>query len=329
MIKIIRYTSNKVEKIEYQELLELEISPKENVWVCLENPTQIEEEQIFHKFDIHPLTVDDSRRAKFIGSLKRHQHKPKIEDYDKYLFVVFHKIEAIKNEINFNQKQLNTFLGKNFIITLTYEKFKSIDIVFNMIEKSPELIKKGPDFIFHLVIDEIVDNALDFLENIESEINKIESDLFRNIQKNTLNSIWEVKKQLNLFRRTVFYQKDILFRLSRGEFSLITKGEAFYYRNVYDHLMRAWDLTESYREMMLGLMDAYHSITANKLNEIMKVLTIICTIIMPLSFIAGIYGMNFEIMPELKWKYGYPFALFLMLFIVIAMLIFFKKKKWF
>jgi magnesium transporter len=330
MIRVLKKSENSIiEKSDVLSISEWDFNPKENIWIHLDNPEPDIEKQIFDKFNIHILAVEDAHRGKFLDDMSENQHNPKIEDYEKYLFVVFHKIEVVKGGIKFKQKQLNAFIGENWLITLAYEKFVTIDTVFESVRNNPGHLQKGPDFIFHLILDEIVDKAVPFLENIENYIEEIEYKIFNDPSQSTLNSILQLKKILNRFRRSIFYQKEILFRLSRGEFALITREESIYYRNVYDHLLRALDLIDSFKENIIGLIDCYLSAVSNRLNSIMKVLTVITTIMMPLTFIAGVYGMNFRFIPELEWSFGYPLILLLMLGIGVSMVVYFKRKKWF
>jgi magnesium transporter len=226
-------------------------------------------------------------------------------------------------------RQINVFLGESFIVTHHYEPSKAITDARSACEKNPQLFSRGPDFIYHLILDDIVSNYSPVLDRFDEAIEALEDAVFRrNATNRTLAMILAMKRTVFRMRRITTYQREMVFRLSRGEFALVTQDEIAYYRNVYDHLERATDLTESYRDVLTGLLDAYMSMSANRLNEVMKVLTIISTFFLPLTFVAGVYGMNFEHMPELHWKYGYLFAWGIMAAISVVMFVYFRRKKW-
>jgi magnesium transporter len=195
-------------------------------------------------------------------------------------------------------------------------------------------LERGPDYVYHLILDRIVDQYTPILDAFDDEIDQLEDEIFGKMNSHTLSKILNMKRQVFSMRRITTYQREMVYRLSRGEFDLITDDEIAYYRNVFDHLVRAAELAESYRDILAGLVDAYLSMTSNRLNEIMKVLAIISTFFLPLTFIVGVYGMNFDTstspynMPELKWVFGYPFAWGVMIMTAIVMFIYFKRKKW-
>jgi magnesium transporter len=197
-----------------------------------------------------------------------------------------------------------------------------------MVIKNPQNLGRGIDFRFHLIIDEVVDSYTPILDSLDTSIDTMEDEVFHNPTQQSMLGILHLKKNIMTIRRVAVYQREMLNRLSRGEFSLITEEEEVYYRNVYDHLVRMSDLTDSYRDIVSGLRDAYLSVTNNRLSQDMKVLTIISTIFLPLSFITGFYGMNFRVIPLVEMEYGIGVAALFMLFVAIAMLWIFKRNKW-
>jgi magnesium transporter len=307
------------------------------IWVDLNEPTVEEEERILGEiFKFHPLTIQDCRHER--SSSHRGEHLPKVEDYGRYLFVIINALETIprhhEHRGSFHTRQINAYLGENFIVTHHYQPSPAIRQSAQLCERNALLLERGPDYIYHLILDTIVDEFTPILDRFDEEIEKLEDEVFNRLTDKTLPKILGMKRDVFRLRRISTYQREMVNRLSRGEFQLVSEKEIAYYRNVYDHLVRAAELSESYRDILTGILDAYLSMTSQKLNEIMKVLTLFSTYFLPLTFIAGIYGMNFDPdyspfnMPELRWFLGYPFSLGLMLAVVVAMFIYIKRKKW-
>jgi magnesium transporter len=310
------------------------------IWIDLDNPTPEEEETLLiHFFLFHHLAVEDCQRERLLPQTG--DHYPKVEDYHDYIFVIFNPVERPVEEISdteeeesrmvcvhFPTRQVNAFLGKAFLVTHHYEPSRAIRYVQEFVQKNPQTLGRGPDYIFHVIIDEIVDNYTPVIEYFDDQLDILEQSIFENYQSVTLSRILSLKKGIVRLRKITTYQREILNRLSRGEFPLISSDEMLYYRNVYDHLVRIADLVESYRENVAGLLEAYLSVNSNKMNQVMKVLTVISTIFLPLTFLSSIYGMNFHHMPELDWEYGY-FALWAVLLIIAgSMMYLFKSKGW-
>lgn len=332
-----------IEEIDLETLRSILATPPSEAritWTDLCNPTPDEEDLILAKvFNFHPLAILDCRRERLTPG--RGDHLPKVEDYGRYLFSIINPIELaegsrekIIEEMEVRTRQINVFLGESFIVTHHYEPSPAITDVVSTCERNPVHLGRGPDFIYHLILDDIVDQLTPLLDRFDDQIDMLESEIFADNNKLTLSKILNMKRQVFSLRRITSYQREMVYRLSRGEFPLITQNEIAYYRNVFDHLVRAAELAESYRDILTGLLDAYLSMASNRLNEVMKVLAIISTFFLPLSFVASIYGMNFDPdtsplnMPELRWFFGYPFALCIMAAIALVMFIFFKRKKW-
>lgn len=347
MVTILAYHNEKIRQLTIPELFRLRSEPGYDetiVWVDMDNPTEQEEETILiHFYLFHHLAVEDCQRERLEPD--EGDHYPKVEDYRDYLFIIFNPVdlpvesaaaiwEGEEDEedrlisIRFPTRQINTFLGKNFLVTHHYEHSVSIESAQKLCIKSPHTLERGPDYLFHLIIDQIVDHYAPLMDYFDDLISSMEISIFKKPHSSTLSRLLSMKKGIQQLRKITTYQREILSRLSRGEFALIAVEEMAYYRNVYDHLVRIVDLTETYRDLINGLMDAYLSVTSNKLNEIMKVLTMLSTIIMPMTLITGIYGMNFQYMPELGWKYGYLLVWFAFALVAGGMVVFFKRRGW-
>jgi len=189
-------------------------------------------------------------------------------------------------------------------------------------------MSKGMDFLLYEIMDRLIDNYFPILDDFDEVIDELEYEAFHNPTRETLDRIFKLKRDVTSLRRITGPQRDIFNRLSRDSFPVISRRSAPYFRDVYDHLARISDLSDSYKDLTAGLMEAYLMVVSNRLNEIIKVLTLSATIILPLTVITGIYGMNFDFMPGINWRYGYFFVLGVMAMVGLGLLFFFKKRKW-
>ncbi len=214
------------------------------------------------------------------------------------------------------------------LITHHYAPLPCVEDGQKYLARHADGLGRGPDYVFHLILDGIVDEYAPVVERITDRLDKLETKLFTRPSSELLARLLRVKRQVSYLRKTLILEREVLARLLRGEFKLVEARELVYYRNVYDHLVRYTELIESAREMVSDLMQTHLSASSQKLNEVMKALTMISTIGLVCGLIAGIYGMNFENLPEKNWEYGYPFALGLMVVAAVAAFLFFRWKKW-
>ena len=291
------------------------------VWVDMESPTEADEQVLLDVFKFHPLTVEDCRE---------NRHYPKIEEFPGYLYFIVHGVRADTSPDHFNTIELDGFLGRNYVITYHHDMFRSIDNVKQLIRTSPIACQRGAPFLLYQILDQIVDYYSPVLDDFDERIDKLEDDIFtlKSPNNEILAEIMDLKRGVLRLRRISSKQMEILYRMSRGEFSLIDQQMLPFYRDIYDHLIRVTDLAESYRDLISGSLEAYLSVVSNRLNEIMKVLTIFSAIMLPLTFIAGVYGMNFEHMPELATRYGYFVVWGIMIVVALGMLGLFWRAGW-
>src|SRR5215208_8129406 len=291
------------------------------IWVDMESPGEVDERVLLDVFHFHPLTVEDCRE---------NRHYPKIEEFDGYLYFIVHGVRADISLERFNTIELDGFLGPNYVITYHHEIFRSINNVKQQLRTTPVACHRGTAFLLHQILDQVVDYYSPVLDDFDERIDRLEDDIFTLKRPNNqiLAEVMDLKRSVLRLRRISGKQMDILHRMSRGEFSLITEEMRPFYRDVYDHLVRVVDLAESYSDLISGSLEAYLSVVSNRLNEIMKVLTIFSVIMLPLTFIAGIYGMNFDNMPELHSRFGYYAVWAIMIVVAVGMLLFFKKRGW-
>jgi magnesium transporter len=304
------------------QLPELLQEPDAVIWVDMESPTAADEQVLLDVFKFHPLTVEDCRE---------NRHYPKIEEFPGYIYFIVHGVRADTSPDRFNTIELDGFLGKNYVITYHHDIFRSIINVKQLLRTSPIACQRGPAFLLHQILDQIVDFYSPVIDDFDGRINELEETIFnlRRPNNEILAQIMELKRSVLRLRRISNKQMDILLRMSRGEFhALIPEDMRPFYRDIYDHIVRVTDLAESYRDLISGSLEAYLSVVSNRMNEIMKVLTIFSAVMLPLTFIAGVYGMNFENMPELHSRYGYYGALIVMGVVAVGMLIFFWRRGW-
>lgn len=302
------------------KLKELQQKKDAIFWLDMENMQKKESEEILSGiFKFHPLAVEDCINI---------SHHPKMDDYCDYLFIIVHGVSKGNKNSDFHTDEINIFMGKNYIVTYHDKKFSFIDETFSKIEKNPLLIKQGPANILYYLMDYLVESYTPVIESLDKLIDTIENEIFKNPTDETLNKIFTLKRRIMRLKRISTYQREVFLELSHTNSPLIEKNMLIYFRDVYDHLLRLSDLADSYRDTATSAIDIYLSAVSNRLNSVMKVLTIIATIMMPLTLIAGIYGMNFEYMPELKMRYGYFYVLGIMVILTLYMIHIFRKKKW-
>jgi magnesium transporter len=330
MVTIYQYTSTELRRLTLKEFAAALHSEEGVFWVDLQDPNDAEEETIMVSLlDLHPLAIEDCQKGK-----DEDGHLPKVEDFGDYLFVIFNPVESSprgegrSSTVEIRTTQLSAVLGRRLLMTHHYRPQPSITNTASLLAKNPQLLGRGPDFLFHMIIDDVVDRYNPILDALDQAVDDLEEDVFGSPGQDTMERILMIKKSIMTIRRLSVYQREMLYRLSRGEFSLITHDEMIYYRNVYDHLVRMTDLAESYRDMTAGLLDAYLSVTSNRLNQVMKVLTIISTIFLPLSVITGFFGMNFKYLPAAEWEYGVLATTAVMLLVAGGMLWVFRRRRW-
>jgi len=279
-------------------------------------------DQIGKKFDIHSLTLEDILNT---------NHRPKMEDLEKHIFLVLKMLSYDKQRKDILIEHVSFILGNNYVLTFQEEEKRDVfDPVRSRIRTAKGRIRKlGADYLLYSLMDTIIDNYFRILENLGEDIEQIEDRALRQPTSETISWIHRVKREVLFLRKIVWPLRDILSELQKSESDLLHETTDVYWRDLYDHVVQIIETTEIYRDMVSGIQELYLSSMSNKLNEVMKVLTIIATIFIPLTFIAGVYGMNFESMPEIKWRFGYFFAWVIMVIIGAGMIAFFKRKKWF
>ncbi|WP_310991981.1 magnesium/cobalt transporter CorA [Aequorivita marina] len=271
-------------------------------------------------FELHPLIQED---------IVTTNQRPKIDEYDDYLFIVFKMLHYNENE-QLVQEHVSLVMGKDYVVTFQESEGDVLDDLRNRLEQARGRIRSsGADYLMFAILDAIVDNYFTVVEFLSNKVELLEDRLFDdNEDSNITQEIQDLKKEILKIRRAVLPLREVINRLDKIENPLIEQRTNKYIRDLYDHIIQVNESVEIYRDMIWGLMDMYMTTISNKMNEVMKVLTIMASIFIPLTFLAGIYGMNFENMPELHYRYSYYILLGVMVLVFFGMIWYFKKKKW-
>lgn len=290
-------------------------------WINIDGLHEVDViEKIGKPLGLHSLVLEDILHT---------EQRPKMEDFEDYLFITSRMLSYDDRMDRVNAEQFSLVLGTNYIIS-----FQEIEgDIFNPIRerlrrKTGRIRKVGADYLAYALMDAIVDNYFVVLEKLGEKIESLEESLITDPGPDTLNAIHYLKRELIFLRKSVWPLREVINGMERLESALILDRTSIFLRDVYDHTIQVIDIIETFRDVVSGMMDVYLSSISNRMNEVMKVLTIIATIFIPLTFIAGIYGMNFKYMPELEWHWGYPLVLFIMAILAIFMLFYFRKNRW-
>ncbi len=328
-MEIIAYIENEPQvrrNVPTNELAELLERDDAVVWVDVDvrNSEELKEAEVVYKeiFKFHHLTIEDCSEAR---------NQPKVEEFPDYLFFIVHGVMPQTKTSNFLTKELDGYLGKNFVVTNRNEEFRSIEAVKRQIEQNPRPFKKGAAFLLHQILDKIVDFYMPIVDDFDAAITELEDRVYETDTggHEILEEIMDLRRSVARLKRISTRQLEVLYRISHGEFPQIPEDILPFYRDVHDHLLRITDLAESYRDLVSGLFEIHFSVTANKTNDVMKFLALISATMLPLTLLAGIYGMNFSYMPLLRSQYGYFITLGVMILIFSALIIYFWRKGWF
>ncbi|ULG72469.1 magnesium/cobalt transporter CorA [Macrococcus brunensis] len=287
------------------------------VWVDMSEPTMHENLLLSQFFHFHPLSIEDAVSVR---------QRPKYKEYDDYLFYVFHAIDLK----TMKPEEIDVFINDILVVTYHKEHSEEVDKVWNMMINKKDNSKASTSEIMFLTLDAIVDNYFPFVYELEDKVFSFEDRHSVDISTEVLiEETFDLREDLLLIRRTVLPMRDLVYRLLEGRIMPLSKKQKIFLHHINDHLIKQVEMIESSREMTADIRDNYISLNSFKMNNIMKILTIYSVIFMPLTLLAGIYGMNFDVMPELHWKYGYLGVWVVMLVITFGMIVYFRQKNWF
>lgn len=295
------------------------------VWVDFEASSPQEDEPILRKtFGFHPLAIDDALQE---------SHVPKIDDWGQYLYIVLHAVVFdAKKEQELDTLELDIFVGKNYIVTHHDQPIEAVEHIWKAVHRDERHLKQGSDHLLYRILDDVAGSFMPVIEALDDEIDHLEDEIFKDPNNTTLEHIFMLKRSVLHLRRIVGPQREVLNKLARDDNKVIDSQERVYFRDVYDHLARMQDIIESMRDLVAGTLDTYLSVVNNRMNEIMKTLTVITTLFMPLAFITGFFGMNFfqPSTPLDIWT-GMPAFIITLLFtllIPLAMFVWIRRRRW-
>jgi magnesium transporter len=315
-----RASSEILPQVPLEQLPALLAEPGTVVWVDLFDAiTDADMAIVRDVFKFHPLAIEDCFEARA---------HPKIDEYDGYLYLITHGLRAGSTAESVDVVELDAFVGKNYLVTHHNQPSRSVAAVSELALKSGLVLRRGPMALLHALLDRQVEGLEEQIDAVEERISQLEDAVFARPSNSHIVSLLAVKRNILQLRRWMAKQREVMLRLGRREFPAVSENEARLFRDVHDHLVRINDLLENFREMLTSIQEAYLSVTSNRLNEIMKFLTIFTAILMPLTVITGIYGMNFEHMPELHERWGYPAVLAAMAVLAGSVLVYFRRRGW-
>ncbi len=320
-LSVLSYSRTEYDYKDVKGIEEIEIDESKVTWiniVGLHDTSLIE--KIGKRFGLHPLLLED---------IVNTSQRPKMEDYKDYLFIVMKMLHYFKEEDEVHSEQISIILGSNLIITFQEEEKDCFDNLRTRIRKKKGIVtQKKADYLTYSLMDAIVDDYFSILEEVGEDIEILEHEVINKPRDNTLQTLHELKREIIFLRRFIIPLRELARNFQNENTTLVGESTKLYFRDVYDHVTQILDTVEIYREMLSGILDLYLSLTNNKMNETMKVLTLISTIFIPLSFVVGVYGMNFKHMPELNWHLGYPLIWIIMITIATTFVTFFRRKGW-
>ncbi len=328
-MKRIEYNAFDFKEEQIQEIRECAYSPV-NQYITWINIDGLHKTELIHdigrQYGIHSLVLEDILNT---------NHRPKMDDYDDYIHFTLRLLLPpergfdLERRFDIVKEQVSIILGKRFVLTFQEKESSIFDPVIDRLKKSKGLFRNaGTDYLTYTLMDTIVDSYFYTLEKIGDELEDLEEELVDNPSENTLNKIHRMKNEIIILSRSIRPVREMIIALRKSDSPLIQEETHVFLKDLYDHIIQIIDIIESYRDMLTGMLDVYLSHVSLRLNEIMKVLTIFASIFIPLTFIVGIYGMNFRYMPELKWDWSYPAVWLIMIALTVGMLFYFKRKKW-
>lgn len=323
-INLIKYNQNSFITEILNDFSSIEYSPSSDSisWINVDGLHDIKLiEQLGNKFNIHPLTLEDVLNT---------TQRPKADFDDNYIFVVLKMLYYNDELREIHSEQISLIIFKKYLFS--FQEFEGDvfgDLRKRLQQNKSNIRSKGTDYLAYSLLDSIIDNYFDILEDIGNNVDEVEDKLLSNPDKAIMPEIYNLKREMILLRNSVWPLREILGSLIKSDNLIVEEKTLMYLRDIYDHTIQVMDIIETYRDILSGMLDTYLSSISNKTNDVMKVLTIFSTIFIPLSFLAGIYGMNFEYMPELHLKYGYSIFWIITLLTIVLMINYFKRKKWF
>jgi magnesium transporter len=324
MIRCVQLNNNNsFSEIPLADVKQTLTDPQKVIWVSLESATAEEISLVLSDtFAFHPLTVEDC--------LSDGYQIAKVDDFTDYLFIIANALNTHEESFDLDSSELNIYLGKNFLVSCyTSAVMSPVERVWKRLKRDPRVYNHGSDFLCHALLDALVDEYMPVTDHMENEIELLEDTVMQKPNPATLERLLTLKHSIVTLRRVISPLREVVNRLARDEYGQIQPANRIYYRDIYDHLIWILDISDTIRDIVSGAMDIYLNSTSLRLNEVMKALTIVSTIFLPLAFVTGLFGMNFIHIPGLAHPWGFWTVCFLCVAISVGMLLFFKKRQWF
>ena len=323
IVSYVRSPDGKVATAVTEDTMREALASKQGLlWIDMESSTREETGFLSTVFGFHPLAIDDC--------FNLHLDPAKVDDYGDYIFVIAQAISYKSTTEELETTELNLFLGANYVVSFHSQPLTFVDEVRRRCDADGPEVTRGADFLAHALLDALVDAYQPAVDQLDDTLTGVEERVLARPEHSLLQEILLLKHNVQRLRRVILPQRDVVNRISRGEFPNVVRAETnIYYRDIYDHVVRVEQLLESVRDLADGVLNTYLSSVNNRMNEVMKTLSVVATILLPLTFVASIYGMNFQHMPELDWRYGYALALGIMAAVAAGMVFFFRLRRWF
>jgi magnesium transporter len=305
-------------KVNPDDISEIIKQEDQFVWLDLQDPQEQDIALLRDEFKFHRLAIEDATR---------HHERPKLESFDGYYFLVFYCMSYDEAQGRLNSQALGLFVGANYLVSVHQGAITAIDETIKRWQANAEEFGHDAGVLLYTLLDTIVDDYFPVIDQLAERVETIEEQIFERFSEDALQEVFVLKRDLLGVRRVVAPERDVLNVLIRREVPIFERNTILYLQDVYDHIVRITDSIDTYRDLLSSALDAFLSVQSNRLNQIVKVLTIASIVLMSDALIAGIYGMNFEFMPELHWAFGYPFALGLMVVISTGLILFFRRRK--
>lgn len=319
-IQLLNIAEIDAEAVTVESLDHLVGKPHTLLWIDLVDPTPDDFAHIESEFHFHALALEDAQ--------KRHQ-RPKIDIYDSYFFIVFYAVRLTEGEMLFETQEISFFIGKNYLVSVHYGGCVEIDgTVKRWQENAPKVSKAGPAILLYSILDAIVDNYFPVLDAVAERSDEVEHAVFDGDGHQALETIFLLRKNLLGLRRVLAPERDLMSTMARRDVELLGEESSVYFQDVYDHVLRVTDAIDTYRDLLSGALDVYLSVTSNNLNQVMRTLTSWSIILMTGALIAGIYGMNYRMLPYNGWNGGFIFAILLMAILGVGLFAWFKRINW-
>lgn len=289
------------------------------IWLDLTTPTETELRLLREEFGFHPLALEDAIRE---------NQRPKVDSYDGYYFVVFYCIDMDEQTNDLCTTPINMFIGPNYLVTIHSEPITQIQETVKRWQAADSPLEQDVGSLVYALLDAIVDDYFPVMDQVAERVDEMEDTIFEQFDESALQQIFQLKKSLLQLRRVVAPERDVLNVMLRRTIPVFDSNDITYLQDVYDHIVRTTDAIDTYRDLLSSALDSFLSVQSNRLNLVVKALTVTSIVLMSVTLVAGIYGMNFDYMPELHWRYGYAWALGLMVVIAVGLIAFFRRIKW-